>query len=558
MKARLTLSLLAMISAGGWSVRAQQQPATGSIHGAVVDAGTNDPLPGARVTAESTNRVAIVTTTNAAGEFAFTNLDPGPYELTFAARGYVQQRYGQKSTGGAGMPAEILAGQVVRGLVTRLTPTGSVEGRILDSNGNPAAGAPVELMRSTYDFDGKKTFTPVAVVDTDDRGMYRIFWITPGRYYLRAGGRIRISSAFNAVNGRAQDGVQSREPFAEIFYPNGVSPEFAVPIDVRAGADLHGMDFRLERQPFLRIRGRVIDAGTGRFPANANLGISGNGFSSSGGDRYNRTDGTFEIPDLVPGSYRIVAVAWEQRQTASQTPSGRQPMPASDFMTVQLVDKDLVDVVLRLVPPVPLTGSVLSDDGAALPQGLTVRLEAVEGRFSNNPLPNQLSGVVNADGAFTIPQIISGDYVVLVSDPRYYVKESRYGGSDVLNNPMKLVMSDSPASLDIKLSPRVAEVSGRITDNALKAAAGARVVLAPDRARHRRDLFRQAATDANGNYRFTNVWPGDYRLFAWESIEANSWHDPEVLKEFERNGQPVRVRESGSETADARLIPARP
>jgi hypothetical protein len=261
-------------------------------------------------------------------------------------------------------------------------------------------------------------------------------------------------------------------------------------------------------------------------------------------------DGTFEIRDLLPGSYRIVALA-------STQPVARPPVPASDFMTIQIVDKDVTDVELRLFPPVPLHGRVISEEGTGLPQGLSVRLEA-DDRFLNTSLPNQLSGVVNADGSFTIPQIIRGDYVVRVSDPGFYVKEARYGGLDVLNNPLRLAIGDSPAALDIQLSRGVAEIAGRITDSALQAAAGARVVLVPERARHRRDLFRQTTTNAGGAYRFTNVWPGDYKLFAWESIEANSWYDPEVLKDFERDGRPVRVRESGSEIVDARLIPGRP
>jgi hypothetical protein len=165
---------------------------------------------------------------------------------------------------------------------------------------------------------------------------------------------------------------------------------------------------------------------------------------------------------------------------------------------------------------------------------------------------------VNADGSFKIPQIVAGDYMVRLSDAGFYIKESRYGGSDLSNNPLRLTTSASSASLDMKLSRKVAEVSGRITDSTLQAAVGARVVLVPDRVRHRRDLFKQAKTDARGNYRFTNVWPEDYRVFAWESIEANSWHDPEVLKEFERDARPVRVREAASETVDARLIPAKP
>jgi hypothetical protein len=535
------------------TVRAQQGLATGSINGTVLHAVSNGPLAGVRVTAQSPNRDSIVTTTDATGAFAFTSVGPASYRLTFAARGYVQQTYGQKNPDGAGTPVEIRAGEVVSGLILRLTPFGSVEGRVRDSNGNPAAGAPIELVRATYDGEGKKIFSPVSSVDTDDRGIYRIFWITPGRYYLRAGGRIRISSGLNPVNGRPQDTTGNVEPFAQIYYPNGASPEFAVPIDVRAGADLLGMDFRLQRQPLFRIQGLVVDAQTGQSPRDVDIGIVGDGWGMGGGS--DRTDGTFQFRDLVPGSYRIVATSRVPQQN-TQAEGGRQPVPASDYMPIQIIDKDVVDVVLRLLPPVPLTGRVVFEDNEGTPPRLSIRLEPFDGR-APTLLGTTLIGIVNADGSFKIPQIVGGDYMVRISDVGYYVKESRYGGSDLSNNPLRLTTSDS-STLDIKLSRRVAEVSGRITDNTSQAAVGARVVLVPDRGRHSRDLFKQATTDARGNYRFTNVWPGDYKLFAWESIETNSWHDPEVLKGFERDARPVRVRESASETIDARLIPAKP
>jgi protocatechuate 3,4-dioxygenase beta subunit len=557
MRAYPAIFLLLVLAAAGRSVRAQQEPATGAIHGTVVHAASNAPLPGVRVSAESANRVSMVTTTDAAGAFALTGLGPGAYRLTFAARGYVPHAYGQKNPDGAGTPLEVGAGQVIRGLVSRLIPTAGIEGRVRDSNGNPAAGTPVELLRAGYDARGKRTFSPIATVDTDDRGMYRIFWITPGRYFLRAGGRIRISSGMNPVNGRAGDAVSIMEPFAPLYYPNGAAPETAVAIEVRAGSDLQGMDFRLQRQRLFRIQGRVIDAQTGRFPPDADLGISGEGWASSGGDRYRAADGTFEIRDLFPGSYRIVAVLRERQQNPAQPGGGRRAMPSSDFMAIQIVDKDVVDVVLRLLPPVAVPGRVFFEDNARPPQGLSVRLEPLDGGISN-AWPGSLSGNVNADGSFRISQAIPGDYEVRVSDPGYYLKESRYGGADTLNEPLRVARGDSASSLNITLSRNVAEVSGRVTDNALQAAAGARVVLVPDRARHRRDLFKQATTDARGYYRFTNVWPGEYKLFAWESIDVNGWRDPEILKGFERYARSVRVRESATETVDAGLITARP
>src|SRR5205085_2941040 len=77
---------------------------------------------------------------------------------------------------------------VLKHLVVHMIPGGGVEGRVRDTDGNPAFGIPVELLRYEYNFEGKRVEIREAIDSTDDRGEYRLFWLTPGNYYLRAGG----------------------------------------------------------------------------------------------------------------------------------------------------------------------------------------------------------------------------------------------------------------------------------------------------------------------------------------------------------------------------------
>jgi hypothetical protein len=50
--------------------------------------------------------------------------------------------------------------------------------------------------------------------------------------------------------------------------------------------------------------------------------------------------------------------------------------------------------------------------------------------------------------------------------------------------------------------------------------------------------------------------PGDYKLFAWEELEGESFKDPDFLKTFESRGKPVRVREREQQAVQLELIPA--
>jgi hypothetical protein len=54
------------------------------------------------------------------------------------------------------------------------------------------------------------------------------------------------------------------------------------------------------------------------------------------------------------------------------------------------------------------------------------------------------------------------------------------------------------------------------------------------------------------------VTPGNYKLFAWESFESNAYFDPQVLRQYEDQGKPVRVTEGGKATVEAKMIPAKP
>jgi hypothetical protein len=81
-------------------------------------------------------------------------------------------------------------------------------------------------------------------------------------------------------------------------------------------------------------------------------------------------------------------------------------------------------------------------------------------------------------------------------------------------------------------------------------------VLIPDESqRGRKDLYRTMLTDDEGRFRFSNLPPGDYKLFAWEFTDELSWLDPDFLRLYEERGTPVRIQEGSSETREVRPLP---
>jgi len=151
-----------------------------------------------------------------------------------------------------------------------------------------------------------------------------------------------------------------------------------------------------------------------------------------------------------------------------------------------------------------------------------------------------------------------GRYIVNLQGGAYerdfYIKSMRSGKVDVFRDGLIVTDSGAPP-LKIVLSSGGGSMEGVVLDEDKQPVEGASVLLVPDPARREReDLFKSGTTDQFGRYRFQAIAPGDYKLFAWEDVEPEAWHDPQFLKEFEKHGEPVTVRPNAHVTSELRLI----
>ena len=164
---------------------------------------------------------------------------------------------------------------------------------------------------------------------------------------------------------------------------------------------------------------------------------------------------------------------------------------------------------------------------------------------------------VAADGTFTLTGVTPGEYRLTVN-PRGmggYVKYARYGSIDALNPPFHI---SGPGQLDIVISPNAGSVDAVIRIDANKTFPDATVALVPDPPRRQRfDLYYAAATDDSGRVHLDTVAPGDYRIFAWDDVPADSWQDPDFIRTYEHLGKPVRIIEGTREHVELDLIEAR-
>jgi hypothetical protein len=167
---------------------------------------------------------------------------------------------------------------------------------------------------------------------------------------------------------------------------------------------------------------------------------------------------------------------------------------------------------------------------------------------------------VKEDGSFQLDDVAADRYTISFTGlpEGFYVKSVRSANMDVLAGGLE-VAGESPAHLDVVLSPNAGQVTGTVLDpNTQKAAPTMMVVLVPqEKERRDREAFYLTATsDLSGQFTFKSVTPGEYRVYAWEDVEHGVWMDPEFMKPLESHGEAVSVSEGGRQAIHVNLIAA--
>jgi protocatechuate 3,4-dioxygenase beta subunit len=497
-----------------------QQPS--SIEGVVVRAGTAHPIARAVVQLSGLQPSPLSMTTGADGRFEFRNIPPGSYRLSASRTGYLDSAYGPQGQAGTPAALSIAAAQTRKNIRLPMIASGAISGRIYDANGEPAVDIPVTALKYAYQ-DGQRTLTAFRQDHTDDRGEYRLFRLAPGTYYISA--------------------TASAEVNWPSYYPGTAEVQAASTVELPAGGDIGAVDFTLKRVTPRKVRGTVVDD-RGQPVASAAVALVPRTPSAAGPVSRPAVDGRFEIPNVLLGSYFLVATYWRNTGSAVSLMGGRVPLDVGDS------DADAVSV--PLYPAIDVVGEVIiessngNDAQVHRPSvSLKNELRLIPGRLV--PLTAQFS----TSRRFEISNVIEGDYRVQVSDlPKgAYVKAIRFAGGDVLNATLRIDPRIN-ARLEIVLSMNAAVLDGTVLDENRKPVNNTPVALVPAAAhRNGLDLYRSAWTDEFGRFQFESIRPGDYRVFAREDVDANLLRDPDFAERHESTG-PIRVTAGGRQNVE--------
>lgn len=534
---KLTVVLLILGMGRGFA----QPERSSSIAGRVVNSITGAPLHRATVeiTLEGRDDVRGQAGTESDGQFLLRALPAGRYRISVTRPGYAPMNYGARRPNTPGQIITLGANENKSGLIVQMPALGAVSGTV---TGLPASTFSAHVQATPFRFpSGTPVWAQIKSGMVEKDGTYRVYDLLPGRYHIQVNYSQRQPPP-------SMPAGTTFDPNTRMFtfYPSTLNRNQAQIIDVASGADLGDIDIAIRPMELstLAIRvqwpaGVLIEkAATASIPTILPLSIrnaAGRPGTSAASVIFQAGDTHPAYSSLVPGRYSLAGTV---NLFGHCYAAGRDVDLSGGPSEVVLVLEPCVDLKGRIMIPGARTVS---------PAGLRVELRTHHEQIMLND-----RGEVRPDGVFEVHAIPPGLWDVTVSPlpaPRY-LKAMTLGSIDVLNRPIS-INSSTRDSLQIVVGARGAEVQGHIergiATTVLAAPQGDSASI-PAR-------FITSTVDENGDFRLVGIYPGTYRIYAFEDLEPQSWLEPGFLAGYRESSVEVELQEGPGPTIRLTAIP---
>jgi hypothetical protein len=331
------------------------------------------------------------------------------------------------------------------------------------------------------------------------------------------------------------------------FHPDAITAEQSVPVRLRAGDDVVGIDVVMRPRTLIRLAGRVV------APDGPAAGYAVHLIPMyAAGEWLERTheaamavtgaDGAFQFAAVPQGRY--VVRSWRRQQVSA---IGRDPLPVDPTLwgetTVAISEMPITSLVVRLQAGVTVAGRI-EFDGAGdvpVPQRLqpvlsvcfepTWRLVAAGGRIATR---------VTGSREFVTHGLPPGRYrpnlpnQFTASLTGWHFESISLNGQDLTIAP--LVLDTAPvADVVIRFSDRRTSLHGTVLDASGQADGAAAVVVFP--ADYENWIVNglsptaswQELTSQRGRYSVA-VRPGEYLVAAVNGDRVGDWRRPETIR----------------------------
>lgn len=393
MNIRTAISTLILLSLP-YIVSAQTVPekiSTASISGRVTVG--DKPLPNVLLVLNDQTstipRSVIGTKTDEDGNYKFSNVKAGRYSIIPKAIAHVMSNVHQYAQA---ISIIIGAGEIIENQDFQLKPGGVITGKIVDAEERPVISQKIILKIITAN---SKETVPYQAPNlyqhntTDDRGIYRIFGLPPGKYYVAIGEDPKLGTSYSGA---------SEKIYPLTYYPGALTEDKAETIEISEGTEAKNIDITVGKPgKFFQAKGRIFDAASGQPMVGVQLyygAVVREGTREDVGNWTSRSErtnnkGEFSISGLAPSTYAISMMQEEGFEYFADT------------VKFDITEKDVDKIEIKAHSGASIRGIVVMDgekNPAALTQFKSLRINySVE---NNSIRLGNRAPQINPDGTF--------------------------------------------------------------------------------------------------------------------------------------------------------------
>ena len=313
--------------------------------------------------------------TDQEGNYRITNIPPGTFQIAPAAPEYVS---------GQDRILILTEGETVEDIDFEVTRGSVITGKV-SSGERPL----IEQLVTCERIDNNGNASSSMRKQTDDRGVYRIFGLTPGKYRVSVSPS-RILTRFNRT-----------------FYPAAADPAKAQIVEVSEGGEAKDIDITVEMNDVsldrYSVSGTIVNSANAQPVPDMRLRLQpgdNRGPEPLNSIATSNTEGQFKFEDVPPGKYRVVTAPLVDNNLRT------------DNTPFAVTDKDVTALTVKIVRKAGVSGVLVYEGvqkNVAAPQlaSLFVNgLVASEGQDRGGRWGE--SARVGPDGSFHMTGLESG------------------------------------------------------------------------------------------------------------------------------------------------------
>lgn len=516
-KILLTFFLLAIAA----TVMAQNPPTKppGTISGRVT-AGS-EPVAGVEVMLKPSDNPAlemlqtgpaVTATTDANGWYRIAGVAPGSYRILAYAPAYVIE--GETNPLTPGKTVNVGEGENIENINFSITRGGVITGKVTDPDNRAVIAESVRAFK--LNADGKRSSSGMPdfanMWQTDDRGVYRIFGLDPGRYIVAAG-----PASEDAILRMAGGGGGAY--YSRTFYPEAVEEAQAKIIEVKPGGELENIDIKLapvSKGKTFAATGRVIEAETGKPVPGVMIGYGVAKAGSGGfgfGNSATNSAGEFRLEGLTPNGYNAFVIGLEASENYGES------------VNFEITGGDVSGLEIKMHRGSSISGVAVIEGSAdpKLREKLTKVQIHAQSIGGDDPLGVQINfgggaGQIAANGTFKLGGIKPGKVRLfantMMAEKGFSLLRVEHNGAEV--KELQLNAGDRLTGVRLVFAYGTASIAGRVEIRGGTLPAGVKLaVIARRESAIETDGFfgaGYAQVDARGQFLIEGLSAGTYRL----------------------------------------------